>query len=137
MATSTQTVNTPDGFRAEVSQLHCGRARSWRRELLVQKGGDDTWKVPAWLEGVFEDSGAVPPYGWASSTQRRRSDARGLSQHDRASLYLDPRRGKSLSGETVKEQKLLYSVITGCSRRLGKREPRVAKLVSCHECRGT
>ena len=36
MAIWVQTVNTPDGFRAEVSQRHRGRARSWRRELLVQ-----------------------------------------------------------------------------------------------------
>ena len=45
-----------------------------------EKGVGDTWQVPAWLEGVFGDSGAMPPYGWASSTRRRRSDARGLSQ---------------------------------------------------------
>ena len=87
-----------------------------------RKGVGDTWQVPARLGGVVEDSGAVPPYGWASSTRRRRSDARGHSQHNRAPRYLNPRRGKSLSGENGKNQKLLYSVITVNSRRLGERE---------------
>ena len=45
-----------------------------------EKGIGDTWQGPASLEGVVGDSGAVPHYGWASSTRRRRSDARGLSQ---------------------------------------------------------
>ena len=33
-----ETVNSPDWFRAEVSQGHRCTARSWRRELLLQKG---------------------------------------------------------------------------------------------------
>ena len=76
--------------------------------------------------------GGLPEIGVAGM-----SDARGLSQHDRASLYHNPRRGKSLSGEKGKDQNLLYPVITGNSRRLGEREQRVPMLVSCHECRGT
>ena len=63
VATWVQTVNTPVGFRAEVSQLHRSRARSWRRYIMVQKEGGATWQVPARLEGAVEDSGAVPPYG--------------------------------------------------------------------------
>ena len=77
-------------------------------------------------------AGGLPQLGVAGL-----SDARGLLQHDRAPLYLNPGRGKSLSGEKGKEQKLLCSVITGCNGRLGEREQRVAKLVSFHECRGT
>ena len=46
------------------------------------------------------------------------SDARGLSQHERGSLYHDPRRGKYLTGAKGRNQKLLYSVITGRGRRL-------------------
>ena len=88
---------------------------------MVQKEGGDTWQVPAWFEVVFEDSGAVPPYGWASTTRRRRLDTRGLSQHKRASLYNNPRRGKCLSGEKRKEKKLLYSVITGKQSTTRKR----------------
>ena len=38
METWVQTVNTLDRFQAEGSQWHRGRVRSWRRELLVQKG---------------------------------------------------------------------------------------------------
>ena len=48
-------------------------------------------------------------------------DARGLSQHDRASLYHNPRQGKCLIGAKGKDQQLLYSVITGRSRRFGEK----------------
>ena len=46
----------------------------------------------------------------------------GCRRHNRAPLYLNPRRGKGLSGEEGKNQKLRYSVITVNSRRQGERE---------------
>ena len=60
--------------------------------------------------------GVLPQLGVAGQTRE------GCRRHNRAPLYLNPRRGKSLSGEKGKNQKLRYSVITVNSRRLGERE---------------
>ena len=46
--------------------------------------------------------GGLPKLGVAGV-----SDARGLSQHDRALLYHNPRRGKCLTGAKGKGQQLL------------------------------
>ena len=46
----------------------------------------------------------------------------GCHRHNRAPLYLNPRRGKACQAKRGKNQKLRYSVITVNSRRLGERE---------------
>ena len=120
---------SPSGTAVE---LDPSVGRFWSRKGVVTPGRFlRSWK------GVFDDSGAVPRYGWASTTRRRRSDARGLSQHNRASLYNNPRRLKCLSGEKREDQKLLYSVITGKQSTIMRKRIEGTKSVSCHEFRGT
>ena len=62
--------------------------------------------------------GGIPQLCVAGQTRE------GSRRHKRAPLYLNPRRGESLSGEEGKNEKLLYSVIAVNSRRLGEREPK-------------
>ena len=119
MATWVQTVNTPDGFRAEVSQGPRGRARYWHRELVVQKGEMTTGRILRVGRGYSRTAALCHPMsGLPQLGAAIMSDAKGLSRLARASLYHNPRRGKCPTGAKGKDLQLLYSVITGCSRRL-------------------
>ena len=99
MTTRVQTVSTPERFRADVFQRHRSRTRSWRRELLVQKGEVTLGRFLHMGRGYSRTAalchpmGGLPELGVAGFFP-----ARGLSYHDRASRYLSPRRRKCLAG---------------------------------------
>ena len=84
------------------------------------------------LEGVFEDSGAVPPYGWASANRRRFVGPTGkgcqstITLRFTAILY----GGDASRAQKRKNQRLLYSIITGTRSTTSKREQKKHGLVA-------
>ena len=101
-------MNTPDGFQANVSQLQRGRSKSRRRELLVQKGEVTPGRILRDGSGIRGQWRHAKLWvGLLNSESPGRSDTRGLSQHDRASLYHNPLQGKFLTGTKGKSQKVL------------------------------
>ena len=98
---------------------------------FVPKRGCDIWQDPARWKGYSRKAALRHlRLGFLNSASPGRSDTRGLSQHDRASLDHNPVRGRCLTCAKGRNQQLVQSVITGTQSTTSKREQKKKRLVS-------
>ena len=138
MKTCVQTVNTPVGLPANVLQRHRGRARSWRLFSFWSRRGRSHRAGFYVLKGIIRVQRRCATYGWASATRRRWYVRRERAVAARSSFAI-PRSSTRETPNKRKGEGPATSLIRHHwtqSTTLRKRA-KVAKLISCHECRGT
>ena len=127
---------TPDGLRADLSQRHRSRARSWRLFSFWSRTGRSHRAGFYVLKGIIRVQRRCATYGWASATRRRWYVRRERAVAARSSFAI-PRSSTREMPNRRKGEGPATSLIRhhGTQSTTLRKRTTVEKLVSCHECR--